>query len=369
MADRRRAPGRLRLAQLHRNAVVPKTLPAEPSGRPRPRPGKFARFRCANFALAPLFETVVLGAVLCGLAIGGEARADAARGMAARVGLVVATRVNLSEAEADSLAFRLGEALREELEVDVIAGAEVRRRLPPAGIADDCVARPACVRDVATRLDGDELLFLFVARIGPRVQIDVTWVEPRRGAVTSRPAIVIDERSGGDRSIDRAFAAAPRALLPNAARRTARAALVGGPIGASAAPTAVSPSARSSADMPVPDAGDDLRRRGRRITAPVVVAGVVAAAALATGVGFAVAARQDYQSLEDDDCDRAVCSDEDARIDRMERKALVADILFAGAGAAALTGLVLYFTSADSEPRIRVAAGDRAGFVSFTGSF
>ena len=94
-----------------------------------------------------LRATVALGVALVALAIAGDARADTSR-----VGLVVATRVNLSEAEADTLATRLADAMRKQLEVDVVAGADARRRLPPTGIADDCVARQDCMRDVASRL-------------------------------------------------------------------------------------------------------------------------------------------------------------------------------------------------------------------------
>ncbi|HTE53518.1 MAG TPA: hypothetical protein VK698_21835 [Kofleriaceae bacterium] len=329
--------------------------------------------------LAPLAVAASLAALVAG--------ADAASAGPTRVGLVVATRVNLADSEADTLATRLGEALRDQLVVDVIAGAEARRRLPPAGLPEDCVAKADCVRDVATRLDRDELLFLFLVRIGPRLQIDVTWAD-RRGALTSRPALVIDGGATDAAAVDLAFRAAPRSLLPGAARRP-RARRPPAPAPAPVAPAAVetapapaesvassaveptTPSEPMATDMPVPE--DDLigHGHGRRFTAPVVVLGAVSAAALATGVGFAVAARQDYNSLEDDGCARMACPGADARVDRLERRALVADIMFAGAGAVAITGLILYFTSDEPDTRLRVgaSAGGDSAALSVAGQF
>jgi hypothetical protein len=292
------------------------------------------------------------------------ASVDVSAQTGARVGLVVATHVNLNEAQADALASRLGEAIVGQLDVDVIAGVEARRRLPVDGIAEDCVARPACVRDVATRLDGDELLFLFIVRVGRRLQIDVTWVEARTGTMSSRSALVIDESPNSNDTAERVFAEAPRGLLPNAAPRRR----------VEASPTPTLPAASDSmvgelsSDMPVPGAGD-RPRRGRRFTVPVIVTGAVAAAALATGVGFAVAARQDYDSLEADGCAEQACSGVDDRIDRMERRALAADVLFAGAGAAAVTSLILYITSDGPERGVRFGATEGGGVVSLAGRF
>jgi hypothetical protein len=285
---------------------------------------------------------VALGAALIALAIAGDVRADSSR-----IGLVVATRVNLSEAEADTLATRLADAMRKQLEVDVIAGVDARRRLPPGGIADDCVARRDCVRDVASRLDGDELLFLFMVRLGARVQIDVTWSDPDIGQTASRSVLVLPAAGGVE--AERALASAPRRFLPHASPRTL--------------------TAEPTADQLV--MSPPVRRTGRRLTAPTVVSGVVAVAALGTGIGFAVAARKDYDELEQDGCHRQACPGVDGRIDRMERRALTADILFAGAGVAAATSAIFYLTSGGSEERMEIGAAPTEGgaLFSFGGSF
>jgi hypothetical protein len=285
---------------------------------------------------------VALGAALIALAIAGDARADPSR-----IGLVVATRVNLSEAEADTLATRLADVMRKQLEVDVIAGVDARRRLPPGGIADDCVARQDCMRDVASRLDGDELLFLFMVRLGARVQIDVTWSDPDIGQTASRSVLVLPADGGVE--AERALAGAPRRFLPHASPRTL--------------------TAEPTADQLV--VSPPVRRTGRHLNAPTVATGMVAVAALGTGIGFAVAARKDYDELEQDGCHRQACPGVDGRIDRMERRALTADILFAGAGLAAATSAIFYLTSGGSEERMEIGAAPTEGgaLFSFGGSF
>lgn len=60
------------------------------------------------------------------------------------------------------------------------------------------------------------------------------------------------------------------------------------------------------------------------------------------------------------------------RIDRMERRALTADILFAGAGVAAATSVILYLTSGGTtEERMELSAAPTEGgaLFSFGGAF
>lgn len=295
---------------------------------------------------APVRRGPALGAGLAALALALAAAPGVARAGVSRVGVVVATAVNMSDADADALASRLGEALRGKLEVDVVAGADARRRLPPAGVPDDCVARPDCVRDVAVRLGGDELLFLFVVRIGPHVQIDVTWSDPDAGSIASRSALIVPAAGGAEE--DRVFEAAPGRLLPHASPRAPQ---LGEP-----EPDREPATELVSSPTPMPE------RRGRHINAGALVSGVVSVAALATGVGFAVAAREDYDQLEEDGCDVTACPRVNRRVDRMERRALAADILFAGAGVAAATGIIFYLTSGGgSESRMEIGAAPRAG--------
>jgi hypothetical protein len=204
------------------------------------------------------------------------------------------------------------------------------------------VARAACVSDLATRLGADELVFLVMVRIGPRLQIDATWSDPATGNAASRPALILGEEGPGAATV---LARAPRQILPHA-------------------------SPRATPAM-APIAGATLTREaGRRLTPAVLVTGAIAGVALATGAGLGVSARRDFNALERDGCEARACPNEDQRIDGMERKALAADLLFATAAAAGVTSVVLYLNSDRAEPPIQVGTTDgRGGYVSFGGRF
>jgi len=278
---------------------------------------------------------LVASLIVTAAALAGASRAHA-EGL--RVGVVIATRVNVTEAEADALGSALGDALRDQLIVDVVAGAESRRRLPPGGMAEDCVAQPGCVDDVGERLGADELLFLVVVRIGPRVQIDSTWARPDTEQVDSRAALVIED---GKQGAPMVFARAARRLLPEAPVRLVNAPLAG-----------------------------DHGSRGRRITRGVGIAGAVSLAALAGGIGLALAARSDYDELEADGCAQAACPGVDERVDSMENKALAADVLFGASAAAAGVAVILYFASGSGEESpVRVGADPHGAHVWLGGRF
>ncbi|HEY8145638.1 MAG TPA: hypothetical protein VIG06_23315 [Kofleriaceae bacterium] len=268
-------------------------------------------------------------------AVVGEA---SVRAEALRIGVVVATRVNVTEGEADALGSALGDALRDKLTVDVVAGAESRRRLPSDGMPEDCVAKVACVQDVAERLGADELLFLVVVRLGPRVQIDSTWARPRTQQIASRAALVIED---GEQSAPRVFDGAARRLFPEAPVRLVNAGVVVEP-----------------------------RSRGRRLTPGVTIAGAASLAALAGGIGLALAARSDYDQLEADGCAQMACVGVGDRIDTMENKALAADVLFGASAVAAGVAVVLYLGSGGGErPPVSVGADSHGAHVWLGGQF
>ncbi len=266
------------------------------------------------------------------------AGAASARAEALRIGGVVATRVNVTEGEADALGSALGDALRDQLVVDVVAGAEARRRLPAGGMPEDCVAQPTCLQDIGERLGADEVLFLVVVRIGPRVQIDSTWSRPREGQVASRAAMVLED---GEQGAPALFASRSRRLFPEAPVRLASA----------------------------PLAGERASSR-RRITRGVGIAGAVSLAALAGGIGLALAARSDYDELEDDGCAQAACPEVNDRVDSMENKALAADVLFGASAVAAGVAVILYFGSGSGEESpVRVGADPHGAHVWLGGRF
>lgn len=278
---------------------------------------------------------IIPALALVAASVAGEA---SARAEALRIGVVVATRVNVTEGEADALGSALGDALRDQLTVDVVAGSESRRRLPSGGMPEDCVAKAACVQDVAERLGADELLFLVVVRLGQRVQIDSTWARPRTQQIASRAALVIED---GEESAPEVFAGAARRLFPEA------------PVRLMNAGVAVEP-----------------RSRGRHITRGVTIAGAASLAALAGGIGLALAARNDYDELEADGCAQRACAGVGDRVDTMENKALAADILFGASAVAAGVAAVLYLGSGGSERApVSVGADSHGAHVWLGGEF
>ncbi len=277
---------------------------------------------------------LIAGLFLASAVLAGAA---SARAEGLRIGVVIATRVNVTEGEADALASTLGDALQGQLVADVVAGAESRRRLP-ATMPEDCVAQPACVQDIAERLGADELLFLVVVRLGPRVQIDSTWARPKTQQVASRSALVIEDGKQGAPAV---FAGAARRLFPEA------------PVAVVSSPVAV-----------------ETRSRGRRITRGVGIAGAVSVAALAGGIGLALAARSDYDDLEADGCDQMACPGVGDRIDAMENKALAADVLFGASAVAAGVAAILYLGSGGVEQApVSVGADSHGAHVWLGGHF
>lgn len=253
------------------------------------------------------------------LAVTGSARPAQAQ-KAPRVGIVVSTHVNLSAEQAEAVAGALAHSLRDQLVVDVIGGVEATRRLPPGGVPESCMVDAACVTDLAGRLSVEQLLFLVVVKIGERVQVDISWVEPGTMQSASRARVELDQLgSAADR-----FAEVARQLLPEAQVRTTAAADNG--LGAIAAePVATT------------------RTIDRHMTTPAWIAAGVGVTSLGFAVGFTLAARSDYNSLDSGCGQSASCSDD--QLDSLDRKALAADLLWGAAAASAVTAGVLWWLS------------------------
>jgi hypothetical protein len=287
---------------------------------------------------------VLASALLCT----GVARAQEAP---PRVGVVTALAVNASRAEADALADAMGAALADELIVDVIAGTQAARRLPPQGLPDDCVAQPDCIADVATRLAADQLLLLVVVRVGDELQVDTTWVEVSTGRSASRPAIML---GSGDEPA-RVFAARATQLLPGVRERP------DGPPPPGASTTVHFNAAPEVTVIEVP----------RHMTTGTWIAGGVAGAALIGGTVFGLSAWSKRGEAEDACQPTNGCAPghpDYALLDQVEDTALVADLLFGVAIGAGITAAVLYLTS-DGErtvttPAVGVGAtGDTVGIT------
>lgn len=242
--------------------------------------------------------------------------AAAARAKPIKVAIVPSIAVNVDSARVDALGQELAEALASELDVEALGGLEVRRRLPAEGLPADCLTTPACVADVAKRLDADQLLFVVVVDASGTgaVQLDSTWVEPASGKSTSRPAIDVPSINDAKSR----FASAARQLLPDAPVR----------------------------DKPQPNAGGLTAIGGtmtpevpRHVTTPAMITGGIAIVGLGVGIGFGLKARSEYIA-----CDSPGACDKDQR-DAIRTKTILADTGFAIAIGGIVATTVLYMTS------------------------
>jgi hypothetical protein len=258
----------------------------------------------------------------------GEARAD----RLPRVAVVVLLEVNVGPDQADALAAALGHALRTRLEADVIAGREVRRRLPSGQVSAACAAEAACLRNLGARLEAETLLLVVAAAVGEQIQLEVTWANPTTGETLAREALLV----GGDDD-DAIFADAASRLLPEL------------------------PVRRVSPDQPP----DPRQPRGRHLTTGSAISGGLALASLAGGVGLALAARAEHADLDADPC--AVTRTCDASA--LRRYSFGADALLGTALVAGVVAVWLYAGSDEDEPVLAPAAtGDGLG-VSLSGRF
>jgi hypothetical protein len=240
----------------------------------------------------------------------GSAHADRVK-----VAIVAGTSANLDTTRVDALAQDLADALRAELDIDTVAGLEVRRQLADHEPPPDCVADQACITEVATRLGAQQLLFVVIAGTGTSgaIQIDTTWIDPASNERSARPVIVLPER--GDVRSRLAFAA--KQLLPSA-------------------PVRATPEASVSRMSPaVP----------RHLTRPSYLTAGAAAVGVGVGVSLGLVARGRYQDCEE----RAAtggCSS--SRKDAIRRVALVADAGWLLAIGGTIATAVLYATSGEA---------------------
>jgi hypothetical protein len=284
----------------------------------------------------------------------GRAEAD----KAPRVGIVVTVQVNLNRSEVQHLSQAMGQALRQKLVVDVVAGSEAIRRLPTDGVSESCAADQACVKDTAQRLSSDELLFLVAVRVGNRIQVDSTWVDPASGRNASRPKVVMVRLDEAEAR----FADAASLILPDAAVRPMQQLSDGGD----------------------GEGGDKvgavlIRPTPRRMTLPAWISLGVGAAMAGGAVGFAVVARNDFNELKERCEPAGDCRTNDmydSAKKTIDRNALTADILTGAAVVAGATTLVLWWTSGGEIERIpvnrqalrlRVDPGSRGTFLVWEG--
>jgi len=273
----------------------------------------------------------LLAWVISLLAFTGMAAADAPH---PKVVVVPGIAVNVDAARVDALGHDLADALSAELLVDAVGGLEVRRQLPSEGLPADCIARPACIADVARRVGASQLLFVVVVDAGSdgAIQIDSTWIDATSGKSASRPAVEIapgaDPRSR--------FASSARALLPDATVRPR--------------PKGI--------DGKMSDAVPRHYTLGAKLMTGLTVAG------LGVGIGFGLAARSQYHECDAEPAPTG-CDD---KHDAIRRNALIADIGYGVAIGGAVATVILIATSG-KESRFVVEPTPQGATVSARGRF
>jgi hypothetical protein len=254
---------------------------------------------------------LILTTAAAALALAAPCPASAGDGAVPRVGIVLELTVGVEPMRADALGAALADALNRELMVDAFGGADVARRLPGGGLPEECLANAACVADVATRIDADQILFLALVQVGDDVQVDASWIDVATRRVKARPRVVLVS----DAEAVSVFADHAQRFLPDAAPR--------------AAAVVIHDPGRSRTVAATP----------RRMTVPAWVGAGVSVVAAGAGTALGLSARARYERCED----RRTCSD--AELDGIDRRALVTDVAFAVAAAAAITTVVLYLRS------------------------
>jgi len=265
-------------------------------------------------------------------AAAGSASADAP----AKVVVVPGLAVNVDAARVDALGQDLASALSAELIVEASGGLEIRRKLPAEGLPSDCIAKPACIADVARRVGAQQLLFIVVVDtgVGGTIQIDSTWIDAASGKSAPRPAI--DLASGADPK-SRFVTAAP-SLLPDAPVR------------------------------PKPKAGMDGKMSQtvpRHYTTAAKLTTGVAVVGLGVGIGFGLAARSLYKECDREPVAPVGCDD---KHDSIRTRALLADIGYGVAIGGAIATVVLIATSG-KESRLIVEPTAQGVAVSTRGRF
>jgi hypothetical protein len=249
-----------------------------------------------------------------------------------RVAVVPSVEVNVDARRAEALTGTLADALRDKLIVDSIGGVDVTRRMPDAGLPDDCVAQAACIAQIGKRLEVDQLLFLVIVQVGHTIQIDSTWADVATGKTVARPTVKLDD----DARAAKVFGDAAMKLLPDEPLRPSKTLVIreGGPV--------VAP---------------------RRLTTLTYATGGAAVAALGGAVVLGAITKSAFDACNDP---LHACTDD--RISSIRTKGIVADSLgVIGIGAAVATA-VLYWRSGGETIVVTPTAGGGAA-LTFGGTF
>ncbi len=249
-----------------------------------------------------------------------------------RVAVIPSVEVNVDAHRAEALTSTLADALRERLDVDAIGGADVTRRMPAAGLSEDCVAQKACVADLGKRLEVDQLLFIVIVQVGDTIQLDSTWADVATGNTIARPMIKLDD----DARAAQIFGDAAQKLLPGSPLRSASKTIV------------------------ITQPGDTTTPR--HFTTTSLITGGVAVVGLGVGIGLGLSTRSSYNH-----CNSLELACSDSEISGIHTRAILADGITAIGVAAAAATVVLFWRSGGETIVVTPTPGGAA--VSLGGRF
>lgn len=305
---------------------------------------------------------MALLAVGFGLLLGALAAPQLALAAPVRVALVVHPVINVTEAESKPIVAALAAAMRQRYQAEIVSGDAVRSKLP-SSLPEDCVSDAQCIGEVGDRVGADQLLFLVIVRVGPKVQIDATWAEIRTGRSVPRDTIELDD-AGPPR--DEVLAEVAPTMLPRGTVATVE----------SAKPRGQAPAETKAEGRlpPAPTSSPWEAGNGSRVGLDTVAWGAAGVAAVSLGVGVALVlgGLADYDQQLELGCDqrqgeaRGTCV---ALTDRFATRSTVANMLILGAGLSAATSIALFAASAAQEDSWALSVTPDGVGVSYGGRF
>ncbi|MEM7674712.1 MAG: hypothetical protein AAF449_01775, partial [Myxococcota bacterium] len=223
---------------------------------------------------------------------------------------------------------RLAETLSELRATSVRGGRLVRRLLPEGSIPADCAISEPCQERVRQTLEAERLIFVVATRIGDTIQLDPTVIT--RSTAESRPALRgrLEDTQKPQWWIEQASH-----LLPPTSK------------------TVVEPPAPLT--PPSAEASAAVQNTPKW---PLWALTGLTAASLGVGIGFGIAAQSEADGLQDRGCpSAAACTDAD--VDSAAQKAMIADIMYATSGVAAIATVLMLIYNLDDPAPVAVGVG------------
>lgn len=242
-----------------------------------------------------------------------------------KIGVTVSAVINAQPHVGPRVSAALGNALRETLIAQVLAGPDAQARLPEAARSETCLGESSCLVSAGKALEVDQLLMLIIVGVGDELKIEATWVDVSTGETALRPGITTADTDAAMRA---AFTAKAKELLPGVEAR--------------ATTTVVTPT-----DVTKPPEGNGNTGGGGSLLTPKTKSDTGTAKLLMYGGGALVAGWVGYGGYQLIDRDWSFDCPASETCTRGRDVAI--DIVLGGLGTAALSAGLYMYLSADGE--------------------